>query len=550
MLIPLDAGVGVTCVSLGIFRAMERHGVSVNFFKPVAQPKPGFSGMARSIEIIRRATAINPPDPFSIREAENLISQGQMADLLERIVERFKTGTAGAEIVVVEGLAPTAQHPFAGTVNYEVAKALGADIVFVTQPGFGTGQQIRERLEIAVAAYGGQENENLIGCIVNKVGAPLDHGEYARPGLNELLDTPRHNAGLEEEVFKIYDDSPLRLLGCVPWSGDIVAPRAIDLAEHLGAEILYEGDIHNRRLQNVTFCARSVPNMVHLFRPGSLLVTSGDRPDVVLAVCLSAISGMKVGCLLLTGNIKMDPALFNLCERAIKSTGLPIILSGANTWETAQRLQSFNAEIPVDDSERIERVQDYFASHVDKTWVESLTHGSDRPLKLSPPAFRYHLVELASRVSRRIVLPEGIEPRTIKAAEICAARGIAIPILLGNVDAIRRIAAQQDVSLDGGVEIIDPDEVRERYIGPMVELRKHKGLHELQARDQLLDNVVLGTMMLALDEVDGLVSGAVHTTANTIRPALQLIKTAPEANLVSSIFFMLLPEQVLVYGAK
>jgi phosphate acetyltransferase len=121
-------------------------------------------------------------------------------------------------------------------------------------------------------------------------------------------------------------------------------------------------------------------------------------------------------------------------------------------------------------------------------------------------------------------------------------------VLLGSPEAIRRIAEQQGVRLSSGVEIIDPAAARDRYVQPMVDLRKHKGLQHVMAREQLLDNVVLGTMMLALDEVDGLVSGAVHTTANTIRPALQLIKTAPGANLVSSVFFMLLPDQVLVYG--
>jgi phosphate acetyltransferase len=121
-------------------------------------------------------------------------------------------------------------------------------------------------------------------------------------------------------------------------------------------------------------------------------------------------------------------------------------------------------------------------------------------------------------------------------------------VLIGNRAEIEQIAEAQGVTLPASIEILDPNEVRGNYIQPMVELRKGKGLNAPMAEQQLEDNVVLGTMMLALGEVDGLVSGAVHTTANTIRPALQLIKTAPEAKLVSSVFFMLMPEQVLVYG--
>lgn len=155
---------------------------------------------------------------------------------------------------------------------------------------------------------------------------------------------------------------------------------------------------------------------------------------------------------------------------------------------------------------------------------------------------------MARAAKKRIVLPEGNEPRTIKAASICAARGIATPVLLGNPEEIQRIATQQGVVLGENVQIIDPVSTRENYVPRLVELRKSKGLTEEAARELLEDNVYLGTMMIENNEVDGLVSGAVHTTANTIRPPFQILKTAPGSSLVSSIFFMLLPDQVLVYG--
>jgi phosphate acetyltransferase len=170
-------------------------------------------------------------------------------------------------------------------------------------------------------------------------------------------------------------------------------------------------------------------------------------------------------------------------------------------------------------------------------------------VKLSPPAFRYQLIQKARSAQKRIVLPEGDEPRTVRAAAICAEKGIAHCVLLGKRDAIETVAASQGITLPTkNLEIIDPDSIREQYIPPMVELRKSKGLTPQMAAAQLEDTVVLGTMMLAVDEVDGLVSGAVHTTANTVRPALQLIKTAPGSSIVSSVFFMLMPDQVLAYA--
>ncbi len=273
-------------------------------------------------------------------------------------------------------------------------------------------------------------------------------------------------------------------------------------------------------------------------------MTSADRPDVLVAACLAAMNGVEIGALLLTGGYEMDARISKLCERAF-ATGLPVFMVNTNTWQTSLSLQSFNLEVPVDDHERIEKVQEYVANYVNADWIESLTATSERSRRLSPPAFRYQLTELARKAGKRVVLPEGDEPRTVKAAAICAERGIATCVLLGNPDEINRVAASQGVELGAGIEIVDPEVVRESYVARLVELRKSKGMTEPVAREQLEDNVVLGTLMLEQDEVDGLVSGAVHTTANTIRPPLQLIKTAPGSSLVSSVFFMLLPEQVL-----
>nr|WP_281177233.1 phosphate acetyltransferase [Moraxella oblonga] len=167
--------------------------------------------------------------------------------------------------------------------------------------------------------------------------------------------------------------------------------------------------------------------------------------------------------------------------------------------------------------------------------------------KLSPYAFRNQVVRLAQNAKKRIVLPEGDEPRTIEAAAICQSRGIAKCVLLGDPAKIRAVADERGVTLPADIEIIEPSSIIEKYVAPMVERRKGK-IDEEGARKALQDTVYLGTMMLQVGDVDGLVSGAVHTTADTIRPAFQLIKTAPEYSLVSSVFFMLLPEQVMVYG--
>lgn len=321
----------------------------------------------------------------------------------------------------------------------------------------------------------------------------------------------------------------------------------IDLVEHMNATIINEGEIQTRRINSITFCARSLPNMVEHFKAGSLLVTSADRPDVLAAAALASMNGVQLAGILLTGGYKIHPQIQKLCQRAF-DTGLPLLRVEGNTWQTSLNLQSFDIEVQANDAERIETIKQFVSSQYNSEFIDSLVASSTRVRRLSPPAFRYQLTEYARKANKRIVLPEGDEPRTVKAAQLCAERGIADCILLAAPEDVKRVAEMQGFTLHPGISIIDPKQVRRNYVARLVELRKNKGMTEVIALEQLKDHVVLGTMMLEAGEVDGLVSGAVHTTANTIRPPLQIIKTAPNSSLVSSIFFMLLPEQVLVYG--
>lgn len=547
MLIPISAGVGLTSVSMGLLRAMQRKGVSVSFYKPIAQPRTGDDQPDLTSTVMSRNSDIKIGQPMSMSAAETLIGSEKMDVLLETVVERYNQINKDAEVTLIEGLVPTRKHPFANQVNAEIANTLGAEIVFVVTPGTDNPTQLKERIEVACSNFGGTKNKSISGVIINKLNAPVDEAGRTRPDLSEIFDDADHAKQANLEVMQIFNTSPIRVLGCVPWSIDLIATRAIDMAKHLKAEIINPGDINTRRIKSITFCARSIPNMIEHFKPGSLLVTSADRPDVIVAAALAAMNGVEIGAVLLTGGYDIPRELVNLCKPAF-DTGLPIFKAQGNTWQTSLNLQSFSLEVPADDKERIEFISEHVASHIDGPWVDSLTEGAQASRRLSPPAFRYQLTELARSANKRIVLPEGDEPRTVKAAAICAERGIAQCVLLGNPEEIKRVAAQQGVELGSGIEIIDPKVAQEKYVARLVELRKSKGMTEVVAREQLEDTVVLGTMMLERNEVDGLVSGAVHTTANTIRPPLQIIKTAPNASLVSSIFFMLLPDQVLVYG--
>ncbi|MDZ4297674.1 MAG: phosphate acetyltransferase [Moraxellaceae bacterium] len=526
-LAPNSFGVGLTSTSLGLFRTLERAGLKVGFFKPVAQNHKGDNGPERSSALMHQCHGINVPTPLEQTRVERLLGDGHMDDLLEECMHLFAQAGEDKDVVIVEGMVPTRSVHYAGELNARLATSLSADVILVSAPDDDNISAFADRIEIQAQQFGGIKSSRVVGVIVNKV--PND----------DFIHTFSQHASMIRQ-------GDIRLLGAIPLNPLLNAPRTSDIAGLLNAHVLHAGDMGQRRMTKIMLGARTVANLVENLNPGVLVVTPGDRDDVILATCLAASNGVPLAGLLLGSDFPPDKRIMALCQGALQS-GLPVMTVATNSYDTAANLDRMNKEIPIDDSERAERVTEYVASHLDHEWLESRCE-TPRELRLSPSAFRYQLVQRASAANKRIVLPEGAEPRTVQAAAICQRRGIARCVLLAKQEEVEAVAKAQGIDLPEGLEIIDPAEVRERYVEPMVELRKGKNLNAPMAIAQLEDNVVLGTMMLALDEVDGLVSGAINTTANTIRPAFQLIKTAPGYNLVSSIFFMLLPDQVLVYG--
>ncbi len=542
MLIPVGFGVGLTSVSLGLLHACEQKGIKVGHFKPISQPSR--NKIAKKNTTIEAISLSQNSRCISLSCFEEKMADGQHHLVLEEIVANFDEFNQGQEVVIIEGLIPTTRQPYAGRINRDVAQALCADIVLVAAPDNDSSQAFEDRIEVSAETYGGIKNKHLIGCIINKLNAP-DHDEFG------LL--PR-----EEEINTEFDITPWKnltifknrhfdLLGSITWEMDLIAPRIMDVSNYLEAKVINAGDMAHRRIRSVAFCARSVSNLVSYLVPGRLIVTPGDRTDIIIATCLSALNGTKLGGLILTNGFEPSEQVWELCQQALDA-GLPVLSVPWDTWQTSRHIMGFNPEIPQDDTQRHDKVKQHVTDSLSSDWLTRLSAKIESRVLLSPPAFRHKLTEQARQANKLIVLPEGTDIRTIKAAAICCERNIARCQLIGNKEEILRIAEQQGINLPESLLITDPDNIRANYVKPLVELRKAKGITEVIAKENLQDNVVLSTMMLQMGQVDGLVSGAVNTTANTIRPALQLIKTAPESSLVSSIFFMLLPEQVLVYG--
>jgi len=552
LIVPTSVGVGLTTIALGLVRAFEEQGLTVSFFKPIAQHQADISidnttTVDTDDSLIASATNGTTPEAVSIGRVERMLSEGRRGELLEEIVASHHFVANDADIVIVRGLISSQAYPYATSLNAEIAKALDAKVVLVATPRNFSLEHLEEKIEIIANSYGGIKNKNVLGCIINKLNGPID--EKGNTRLDLITQTTESTELTEAKIrkaWKMLQTGEFRLLGCIPWETNLITPRVQDIIKFLNAKTIFEGEVAERRIQHITLCARGMLNMIDALKPGLMIITAGDRTDIILATCMAALNGVKISALLLTGDYDFPPELEKFCHQAIK-TGLPILSVAEDSFRTALNLQNLNIEVPIDDLDRIEAVKNFTARHIDREWAKSFA-ATKYEKRLSPPAFRYQLIHKARDAKKTIVLPEGIEPRTMQAAVISHERRIAQCVLLGNKEEIARAAEHNGITLHPDIKLIDPEDVYQDYIEPFIELRKHKGITSIIARDQLKNPVVLGTMMLKQQDVDGLVSGALHTTADTIRPALQLIKTAPDAKLVSSIFFMCLPEQVLVYG--
>ncbi|MCF7203827.1 phosphate acetyltransferase [Pseudomonas oligotrophica] len=531
-LAPTGFGGGLNSISLGLIRSLQAAGLKVGFFKPIAQPFPVDQGRERSCILVERTLSLKSPEPLPLEQVERQLADGELDLLLEDVVSRFQQVAVDKDVVIVEGMVPTTSSDYTSRINTHLAKSLDAEIILIAAQGQDSLKRMAERIEIQAQQFGGAKDPKVLGVILNKV---------------------KCDEGIDSFVAQLREHLPLlgsadfQLLGAIPFAEELNALRTRDIVELLGAQVLNAGEADQRRVGKIVLCARAVPNTVQLLRSGVLVVTPGDRDDIILAASLASLNGEKLAGLLLTGDFTPDPRILELCKAALDG-GLPVMMVSTNSYDTANNLFGLNKETPADDVERATRVTDYIAGHLHPEYLHTRCSVPRGELRLSPAAFRYQLVKRAQEANKRIVLPEGNEPRTVRAAAICQERGIARCVLLAKQAEVEAVAREQGINLPAGLEILDPEVIANRYVEPMCEMRKAKGLTPDQAREQLQDTVVLGTMMLALNEVDGLVSGAVHTTANTIRPALQLIKTAPGYSLVSSVFFMLLPDQVLVYG--
>lgn len=480
-------------------------------------------------------------DLLTLQYVEYLLYSQQKDVLMDKIISQYyKKQNNG--ITIIEGLHPRCQYPFINRLNYEISCAFRAEIIFVLSLTHNINQ-LNNYIELIYPNFGGKKNKNILGMIITQLHNSMIHSEFTLFDLINISDS----SSMKKNDCTLDQYSLIPILGYIPWNTNYISVQVSDIVHYLGAKIIFSGEIYTRYIRSIVLCTFNPLNISDYMKQDSLLITSSVYLDMLLAIGLALVHGFKISAILLTNGSDINDNTKKLFQ-CVFQTGLPVFIVDSDINNILCKLKNFNLNIYQNNFNKIEKVKNYITPYINCNWIHSLSISpKNLSYHMSSDMFCYHITTLARKFKKRIVLPEGNEPRIIQAASICSQRNIASCILLGDIDRINQIAVEQGIKLNH-IEIINPKIIRSKYLARFLELRKNKGMTEDMAHYQLENNIVLGTLMLEQNEVDGLVAGVIHTTADTMRPPLQLIKTFPNSSLVSSIFFMLLPEHVLVYG--
>ncbi|MEU3180241.1 phosphate acetyltransferase [Streptomyces albidoflavus] len=519
-----DRGDGRQVFELGLMELLTRRVDRVGVFRPLVHDGPD-----RLFEVLRGRYRLSQ-DPatahgIDYRRAAGIQAEQGTDALVSQLVDRYLAVARDYEVVLVLGTdyAET-QLPDELALNARLANEFGASVLPVVGGRAQSAESVRAEARNAYRAYHALGCDVLAVC-VNRVAAE-DRDVVAQ----------RLRARLPVPCYVLPDDPALS------------APTVRQISRALDGTVLLGDDAGLARdVLDFVFGGATLPTFLHALTPGCLVVAPGDRADLVVGALAAHSSGTPpIAGVLLTLGERPDPEVLRLAAKV--APGTPVVSVPGNSFPTATRLFTLEGRLDAATPRKAETALGLFEDWVDTAeLLDRISVGSTD--RVTPMMFEHKLLERARADRRRVVLPEGLEERVLRAADVLLRRSVCDLTLLGPVDAIRKKAADLGVDL-GGAELIDPQEseLRKRFAERYAELRAHKGVSVELAYDVVADVNYFGTLMVEEGLADGMVSGSAHSTAATIRPAFEIIRTRPDATLVSSVFFMCLADRVLVYG--
>ncbi len=524
-------GSGKSVVALGLMELLSRRIRRVGYFRPVVHSSKEPDNNIRLIKTrYNLELAYEEMFAYTHEEARNLVADGKDEGLLKGILKKFKELQRKCQFVLCEGTDFTGvASAFEFEFNAEVANNLGAPILTLVN---GRGKSADEAVDTVQVTRELFEEKGctVLATIVNRVD---------RNAIAALQDQIK-KIGLEKDPIYILPEEP-----------SLGKPTVGEITRSLGAHIL-QGDPKglNREVHDLKIAAMNLPNFLDRIGDGDLIITPGDRADVVLACIASSVSetSPNIAGLMLSGGLTPEDPVQDLIKGLKNYSPIPVISVKTDTYDTAMNASVVRAALTPENDRKIAAALGVFESHIDTQQLEDRIEVV-RSNRVTPIMFEYELIERAKDNRRHIVMPEGEEERILRAGEIILRRGVAELTLLGNPEEITNKIGTLGLNLKG-VKIIDPhtsDHLKD-FAKTYFELRRHKGVTEKMAADSVTGVNFFGTLMVYHNLADGMVSGSIHTTAETILPALQIIRTQPGFSVVSSVFLMCLADRVLVYG--
>ncbi len=523
---------GKSLVSLGIMDLLLRRTQRVGVFRPIIKCQ-GPNRIDKNLDLLLKYFHLpwQYEETYAWRQLEalDLLAQGRHDDLLNGVIAKYKALEAKSDFVLIIGSDLSAESAALDfDINVELAQSLGSPVLLVARGDKENMDEIVSPILMAVESFKRKGNQ-LVGSVVNRVDP--DELHEVRRALRETL---------PEEAQPI---------AVIPADKDLASPSMAEVVEHLGAEVLYGKELLNYRVYEYMIIAMQMEHYLARLRKWALLITPGDRGDVILSAIQAHASGNypRLAGILLTTGERPAPTVKRLLD-GLPST-LPIVAVDAETFETARNLRGVRSYITADKEDKIAISLRLFRHYAD---TEALVkrYADIKPRGIPPRMFLYNIVQQAKSDKKHIVLPEGDDERILRAAERLLMQNVVDITLLGNPEQVRALIRRLGLNIPDDVPIIDPNTAPqlEDYAATYYELRKHKGVTPDQALDIMHDISYFGAMMVYKGHADGMVSGAAHTTAHTLRPAFEFIKTKPGFTIVSSVFFMALEDRVLVYG--
>lgn len=523
---------GKSIVVLGLMRAFLGKTPKVGYFRPIIDDFEE-GEIDNHVNTVKShfdiQLEVEEMYGFTRSEVLEKYNKGEEGEVFDTVIEQYQSLQERFDLVLVEGTDFSENNSIIEfDINVLICMNLGIPVVIVANSFKKKVKEISGNLRLAYDTFKAKEVE-VLAVVANKVKE-----EKADDVLEKLREI------MPDYVQKIV----------IPQINSLINPTIKEVNDQLNGKVLFGKKFLNNQAGSFDVGAMQLHNYLNHFNENSLVVTPGDRADLILGAIQANKSANypKIAGIILTGGIIPEKSILKLIQ-GLELT-LPIISVEKGTFDVTNEVGNIKSAIYASNKQKITTSIAVFEKYVD---VNKLTKDltTFKSKLLTPRMFQYNLIKRAQKSRKRIVLLEGIDSRVIRSTSRILASGVVDVILLGDEIKIKTKATKMGVPLDlERVEIINPlNSIRfEDYANTLFELCQHKGVDLRTAKDLMMDVSYFGTMMIYKGHADGMVSGAVNTTQHTIRPALQFIKTKPTASIVSSVFFMCLDDRVSVFG--